>query len=496
MTCEELGPTFVKLGQVLSTRPDLIPREFTKEFSKLQDDIPTFNYTEVKKQIIKEFNKPIDELFVEFDEQPVAAASLSQVHKAKLPTDEIVAVKIQRPNIRQTIKADIAILLDLAKFVEKRLINGHLYQPIEIVEEFSRTIKKELDFINEGHNIDKFRNNFRDNEAVHIPKVYWQFTTSKILTMEFIDGVKMSDVVNSKNSQFDKKIISTRGADMILKQIFTDGFFHGDPHPGNIFVMEDNIIALIDFGMVGKVEEHTMASMANLLIATIESDANKIIKTLEQMDIIDPEMDLKKLKIEIRDFIDKYYGASLKQLQVGIIIEEILEIMIHHQIKIPSDLSLLVKALVTIEGVGRDLDPDFDMVAHTKPFAKALLGKKYSITNLWDKGNESFREVFDFLQIFPKEFSWLIKSLRAGKFNINFHHKGLEKLVSEIDRASNRLSFSIIIAALIIGSSFIIQLDKGPFIFNYSAPGIVGYSLASFLGMVLVISILRSGKWK
>ena len=496
MACEDLGPTFVKLGQILSTRPDLISREFVEEFRKLQDKVPPFSFLEVREIFKKEFGRPIDELFIEFDECPVASASLSQVHRARLSSGEEVAVKVQRSNIKERIKSDISILFDLVNFMEKRLINGHIYQPTEIVKEFSKTIKQELDFVNEGHNINKFRVNFENSETVYIPEVYWQLTTSKILTMEYIKGVKISDIVDSDDSQYDKKLISARGADMMLKQIFVDGFFHGDPHPGNIFITENNVIALLDFGLVGRVEESTMANMASLLIAAIGNNTEKIIESLEQMEIIDLEMDIKELKIEINDFIDKYYGVPLKQLKISVIIEEILAIMIHHQIKMPSDLTLLAKSLVTIEGLGRDLDPDFDMVAHTKPFAKQLISKKYSISNLWNRGSGSLREFFHFLEIFPKDFLWLIRNLRKGELNIGFQHKGLDKLILEIDRSSNRLSFSMIIAALIIGSSMILGQPIGPFIFGYPAIGIIGYLFASFLGLFLIISILRSGRWK
>lgn len=496
MACEDLGPTFVKLGQILSTRPDLVSREFTEELSKLQDKVRSFSFQEVEDVLKKEFGRPIDELFIEFDKNPMASASLSQVHRAKLPGGEVVAVKIQRPGIEELIKSDISILFDLVKFIEKKLINSHVYQPKEIVREFSKAIKQELDFVSEGRNIDKFIVNFKNSETVHIPKVYWQFTTPKILTMEYINGVKISDITNSRDFQYDKKIISARGADMMLKQIFVDGFFHGDPHPGNIFIIENNVIALLDFGMVGRVEESTMINMANLLIAAIGRDANKILKALEQMEIVDMGMDAEKLKIEIKDFIDKYYGVPLKQLKISEIIEEILEIMIHHQIRMPSDLTLLAKALVTIEGVGRDLDPDFDMVAHTKPFAKQLISKKYSLNNLWDRGGGSLRGLFHFFEVFPKDFLWLIRSLRKGELNIGFRHKGLDRLIIEIDRSSNRLSFSMIIAALIIGSSMILSQPIGPFIFGYPAIGIIGYLFASFLGLFLVLSILRSGRWK
>ncbi len=496
MSCEDLGPTFVKLGQILSTRPDLISREFIEEFSKLQDEVPPFSFSEVKEVFQEEFGKSISDVFTQFDEHPVASASLSQVHRAKLPSGEYVAVKVQRPNIEECIKMDISILFDLARFIDKRLINSHIYQPIKIVEEFSKSIKRELNFISEGHNIDKFGVNFKDSETVHIPKVYWQLTTSKILTMEYINGVKISAIDNSHNFQYDKKLISTRGADMILKQIFVDGFFHGDPHPGNIFIMENNVIALVDFGMVGRIEEKTMANMADLLIAAIDNDADKIIKSLEEMEIIGSDININNLKIEIKDFIDKYYGVPLKQLEISVIIEEILEIMIRHQIKVPSDLILLVKSLVTIEGVGRDLDPDFNMVAHTKPFAKQLISKRYSLRNLWNKSSESFKEFLNFFEVFPKNFVYLIRDLRKGELNIGFQHKGLDKLIYEIDRSSNRLSFSIVIAALIIGSSMVLSQPIGPYIFGYPAVGIIGYLFASFLGLFLIISILRSGRWK
>ncbi|MCK5724065.1 MAG: AarF/ABC1/UbiB kinase family protein, partial [Gammaproteobacteria bacterium] len=447
LACEELGPTFVKLGQILSVRPDLIPREFAEEFSKLQDEVPSFSFEEVEEQFKKEFGKSIKELFIEFDKRPVAAASLSQVHKAKLISGETVAVKIQRPNVEKIVETDISILFSLVEFIERRSISGHLFQPVEIIREFSQTVREELDFVNEGHNIGKFRINFRESETVHIPKVYWKLTTKRILTMEFINGIKISKVINSKDSKFDKKVISNRGADMILKQILVDGFFHGDPHPGNIFIMEDNIIAPIDFGMVGRIEESAMMNMADFLIAAISNDADKVVKILEDMEIVDSEMDLKKIKAEISYFIDKYYNVPLKQLEMGRIIEEIMEIMIQHQIKVPSDLVLLTKALVTVEGVGRELDPDFNMVTRAKPFANKLIRQKYSLSNLFKIGGKFTEEFFNSLKTFPNEFSYLVRNLRKGKLTISFQHKGLEKLILEIDRASNRLSFSMIISA-------------------------------------------------
>jgi ubiquinone biosynthesis protein len=496
LAMEELGPTFVKLGQILSTRPDLIPSEYADEFSKLQDNVAGFSFAEVEERVKKELGRPINELFAEFEEKPVAAASLSQVHKAKMFSGEVVAVKVQRPGIEEIIKTDISILFDLVQFVEKGMVKGQAYQPVEIVKEFSKAIKKELDFVSEARNIDKFRNNFKYIENVRIPLVYWDLTSIKVLTMEFIDGVKIAEVIKSDDEIYNKKIISARGADMILKQVFEDGYFHGDPHPGNIFIINNNTIALLDFGMVGRVDESMMASMASLLIGAIENNVDKIIKTLKEMDLIANNAETKELRAEIKDFVDKYYGITLKQLEIGTVIEEVLEIVARHRVRIPADISLLVKALVTIEGVGRDLDPDFDMIAHTKPFAKNLLRKKYSLANLWRKGSGTVEELLKFLEILPKELSFLVKSLRKGDLNINFRHQGLENIILEIDRASNRISFSMIIAALIVGSSLLLTQNLGPYIFGYPAIGIIGYLFASFLGLFLIISILRSGRWK
>ncbi len=499
LSFEQLGPTFVKLGQILSTRPDLIPKEFIEEFKKLQDQVPAFDFSLVEKQFEKEFGKKIDNLFFEFNKTPIAAASISQVHRAKLKNNKnnkIVAVKIQRPNIHEIVKTDIAILLDLAKFIEKRSIYGQIYQPVEIIKEFKKTINKEMDFINEGYNIDKFYKNFKNNETVKIPKVYWELTSDKILTMEYIDGVKISEVDNLKNSKLNKKIIASNGADMILKQIFEDGFFHGDPHPGNIFVMKNNVIGLIDFGMVGRIDKNMIENIADLLIAGVKNNAKKIVEILEKMNIIESDIDLKNIEIEINDFIDKYYGMSLKKINISKIIEEILEVMIRHKVKMPTDLVLLSKSLITVENIGRNLDPDFDMVAHTKPYAKKLLKEKHSPFKLLKRGNNLVIEFFKLTESLPSEINNLFKIFKKNNFNINLKHQGLEKLILGIDKASNRLSISMIISALIIGSSLILIQKIGPFIFGYSAIGIIGYLIASFFGLFLIISMLKANKWK
>ncbi len=497
LACEELGPTFIKMGQILSTRPDLIPPEIIQELSKLQDEVAPFSFEEVKKEIQKELGGPIDKLFLDFDETALAAASLSQVHKAKLKTGEIVAVKVQRPEIEPMVESDISILRDLAEFVEKRFSSTQLYQPIDIVEEFRRSIKQELDFITEGKNIEIFRKNFKEEKDVCIPKVYWELSSSRILTMEYIKGKKLSSILKQDDwTEIRPKIIAKKSGQILLKQIFEDGIFHADPHPGNIFIENNNSLALLDFGMVGKLDSQTLDQLINILLGIVENKAERIVSTLEEMEATNTDKDLKKLKRDIQDLINKYYGLPVKQIQMSKTIPEVLEIIGKHKIKIPTDLALLAKALITTEGTIKKLDPDFNIIDQARPFAERLLKKKYSPTSLLKKGDEKIKELLHILEVLPNDIIWFLRAIKRGKLDVGFEHKGLEKLIAEIDRASNRLSLSLIIAALIIGSSLVLIQETPPFILGYSAVGIIGFLLASFLGLGLIISILRSGRWK
>jgi ubiquinone biosynthesis protein len=492
---EALGPTFIKLGQVLSTRADLIPKEFVEELSLLQDEVPAFPYAQVEEIILSELGQPISEIFLEFDEKPTAAASLSQVHKAKTKGGAIVAVKIQRPNIRQSIETDLIIISDLAKFIAKRSINGHLYQPVEIVDEFSKYIKMELDFIGEGRNLDRFNENFKDSAEVSFPKVYWAMTTSKVLTMEFIEGVKISIAAKSENQVYDKKLIAERVAEAVLKQIFNDGFFHGDPHPGNIFIKPDNKITFLDCGLVGRLDRETKELIADQFIGILNNDTEKIIASWQEMEIIGPDADLKMIKSKIAGFFDKYLNLPLKNLKMGEILMEFLEIMVCCQVKVPTNLVLLSKAMVTLESIGRELNGDFNLAEHVQPFAKKLIAKKFEPKELFNRAQIDFKNFINLLENFPGDWRWLARTLRRGELNIGIKHKNLEKLVLVIDHASNRLSFSLIIAALIIGSSFIMQTSRGPFVLGYPALGVAGYLTAGILGVGLIISIIRSGKF-
>ena len=497
LALEELGPTFIKFGQILSARPDFFPPAFIKELEKLQDRVPPFSSFCAQKIIEKELNKPLEKLFKNFETKPVAAASLSQVHKAILFNNKIVAVKIQRPDIKEIIELDIKILEKLAGLLENRLHNSWVYQPKLIVAEIKKTIRKEINFTNEAYNFEKFRINFKDVKYVKVPKIYWEMSTSKILTMEFIEGTKINQITQDKyKNLFDAKNVAKQGADAILKQILEDGFFHADPHPANLLVQAPATIIMLDAGMVGYLDEKTTLSGAKLLRAIIDKDSGQVINNLENLGVIIKEFDKNSFRQDLKELFDRYLGVPLKNLEISKVSQDIFRMMIQHHLVLPSNLVLMIKALSVVETTGRQLDPDFDMVSATKPFVKNLLRKKFSPRQLFHKSNIILQESVELIEQLPQDLIDILRKVKEGRLKFNFEHQGLEKLTKEIDRSSNRLSFSLIIAALIIGSSLILQQKTGPFILGYSALGIIGYILASFLGLGLIISILKSGKWK
>lgn len=373
---EELGPTFIKFGQILSTRPDFLPPEFIKELEKLRDNTPPFDFSLVRQIIEEELGKPSQEVFRYFDPVPVAAASLSQVHKAALPDGDQVAVKIRRPGIRQIIEADLAILEDLAQFAENRLHNGWMYRPRLMVEEYRKAVRKELDFTREAQNYEKFRINFSDVEYIRVPKVYWELTTSAVLTMEFIDGIKINETVQEKyRNLYDTHKIALRGAEAIMKQILEDGFFHADPHPANLFVIPPAEIVMLDVGMVGYLDKNTRFYGAKLLQALINRDPDSTLNRFEDLKIIIRDVDRSLLRQELAELFDSYLGIPLGSLDINKAGQEVIGIMIRHNLTLPPNLVLMIKALSMIESTGKELYPDLDMLEVARPFVKKNLKK-------------------------------------------------------------------------------------------------------------------------
>jgi ubiquinone biosynthesis protein len=495
LALEELGPTFVKLGQILSTRPDLIPPDYIKELQKLQDKVPPFAYDLVEQIIKKELGADIPKIFKSFEQKPFAAASLGQVHQAILENGDKAVVKVQRPDIEKVIETDLDILFHLARLTEKHIPASRLYDPVGIVEEFAKAIRLELDYGNEGRNAERFKKNFEDDKRIYTPKIYWEFSSRRILTMELIEGIKINNLKELDKIGYDRKKIAENGAKAFMKQILIDGFFHADPHPGNMLVMKDEIIGFMDFGMMGRLDEEIKEKCIDLLIAILERNPNKIINEILNLGITSQEeIDTRSLKIDVREMLDQYYDKSLKEIKLGELISQLVEVSIKYHIKMPAEFALLGKSLITIEGIGLELDPDFNLAEIAKPYAKNLILERKSPQRLILKLLNDLAELYNLIILIPGQLSKTLKKMEEGVFKLEFQHRGLENLISALDRSTNRLSYSLILAAIIIGSSLIIQTDKGPHFMGFPVIGVLGFLIAAILGLGLVIMILRSGK--
>lgn len=494
LALEELGPTFVKLGQVLSMRPFLIPLELILELTKLQDEVAPFPFAQVKETVEKELGAPLEKHFSSFETTSIASASLSQVHKAVTQDGKIVVVKVQRPGIKETIEADMEILRDLVSLLEKYVPESKQYDPKGISEELRKSIRREIDFNNEARNIEVFRENFKEDKSVFIPQVFWDKTTSKVLTMEFIDGVKISNLEELEKRGINRKVLAEIGGKMVFKQIFEDGFFHADPHPGNLFALEGNIIAPVDYGMMGRLSETSMNELADILISVVSWHPAGVVKVYQDMEVLGEEINPRALEADLADFLYKYHKIPLSRLDMKTLMNEAFEIVHRYNIKIRSELMLFSKALVTYEEVAKMLDPEYDLVTQAVPYVRKLAYRKFKPKALLKDLFTTSVDLRDLLVTLPFELKRIVKNLARGHFTFTFQHKGLDKLILEIDRASNRISFALIIAAIIVGSSLIMRLETKYTLFGYSFIGILGYIFAGMLGIWLVIAILRSGK--
>ena len=494
MAFQELGPTFIKLGQLLSLRPDLIPHDIAEELTKLLDAVPPVPFNQLQTKIEEELRSPLSEVFSDFQEESIAAASMAQVHRAKLKTGEDVAVKILRPNIHTVIKTDIEILFNIAELIEKYVPESRLYDLVGIVREFAKTIRKEENLSFEGRNIDIFRRYFKDDKTMKLPLVYWQWTTEEILVMEFIDGVKITDFEGIERLKLDRKALAYNGARAMLKEVFEYGIFHADPHPGNIFVLPGNVIAPVDFGMVGRIDDEMREYLLDILEGIVQKDTYKITQALLNVQVVNVQINKRELNRDLLDFLDRYYGIPLNQLDSGKLVNEFMELVRSYRIKLPADLVMMERALVISEAVGRQLYPEFNYFDLLIPYVKKQLLLRLSPARHYRELARTIGQVSDILKRLPDDIQSFLIKLKNNQLTFRFHHEGLDELRKELDRSSNRISFSLIVAALIVGSSLIIQTNKGPQIFGYPILGVLGFVLASVMGVWLLIAILRSGK--
>ena len=494
MVLEELGPTFVKMGQILSTRPDLLPVEYIKELPKLQDDVPSFPFSDVKKIIEDELKQPVNEIFLEFDEQPIAAASIGQVHKAVTPDGKKVVVKIQRPGIQRIVEVDLEIMLHLAGLMERHLEGWDIQHPTKIVKEFAATLEKELDYTLEAAYMERFATQFEGDARIHVPRIYRKLMTKRVLVMECIEGVKASDLDELEKNGLDRFKIARVGFDLIMEQIFVNGFFHADPHPGNIFVLPDNIICFIDFGMMGRINLKSRENFADLILSIVKRDEIKVVDAILNLTEYDDAPDYHSLESDVCEFMDKYCYKPLKEVALGNLLQQLLDVSTRHRLNIPPDLFLMIKALSTIEGLGTKLDPDFDVTKQAAPFVRRLQLNRFNPRRIFQNMTDSGTELFHLLEEVPGEIRDILKMIKRGTIKMEFEHRGLKPMLSTHDRISNRLAFAIVLASLIMGSALIVLSGVPPKWHDIPIIGLIGFLFAGVMGFWLLILILRSGR--
>ncbi len=490
---EELGPTYIKLGQALSTRSDLIPPDFMQELYQLQDHVRARPFHEIRQILLTELGLPIEEMFDAFDENPIASASIGQVHRACLKNGEAAAVKVQRPGIKNLIEVDLEIMLHLATLMERHIDEMAVHRPVKIIEEFTRALEKEIDYTIEATNMERFARIFLSDPTVYIPKVFRETSTERVLTMEFIEGIKISELQELYAAGMNRKIINTRGANFFLRQVFEHGFFHADPHPGNIRVLPGNIICLLDFGMIGCVDRKTREDFVDLLDSVVQRNEVRTAQILLRLTSWSREPDIRMLQRELADFIGQHLYKPLKDIEIGKLLRHILELASRHRLGIPPDMFLMMKAFGTVEGISLLLDPEFDMVSEAIPFIAKVKLTRFSPERITDDIIGVLSEMFRFIRQFPKDTLDIAGLIRRGKLCIQIEHQGIEILLKTHEQISNKIAFSIIIAALIIGSALIVIAKIPPLFSGISLIGIIVFFAAAVMGIWLLAAILKKG---
>ncbi len=499
MAFAELGPSFIKLAQLLSSRPDLITVQFADELKKLQDDVPPFPTHEAKQIIVQEFKRPLENIFSRFDEKPLAAASIAQVHRATLIDGSDVAVKVQRPGIREHIESDLNILYTIARLLDRYVSESRFFNPIGIVDEFARTIRKEMDFVEESRNCSRFRRNFEHYPDIYIPKIYTDYVTGKAFVMEWIDGIRIDDIREIERLGFDRAHLAEIGVRAFFKQVIEDGFFHADPHPGNLLVMPSGAIAFVDFGIVGRVTEEMRETIANTFVALIQKDFDGIIDQYMALGILpehtDIEMFRREFKADLVDFLEPLYGLTLQELDFALYLDILTHLAIKHNLKVPSELLLIDKTMLILENIARQLDPAFNFIGAAEPYASKIIQQRTSPSRFYKRAKENIGEFGDFVSIFPRQMKEIIKKVLKDDIHVKMYHVNLPEFIKDMDRSSNRIAFAMIVSAMILSSAIMHATGVGPTIFGFSILAVSAFGFAFFLGVWLIISIIRSGRF-
>jgi ubiquinone biosynthesis protein len=491
---DELGPTFVKFGQLLSTRPDVVPPDIIAELRGLQDDVRPVSFAAVRAVIESELGLELEKLFVEFEEQPIAAASIGQVHRAVLPNGDRVAVKVQRPDAPRQIEADLALLYQAARVIKERVRALDFIDARELVDEFAQQIRGELDYTREGRNAEKFRRNFRNDERVHVPKVYWSYSRIRVLTLEFIDGVQLVDLPVETPLERRRQVAYTM-TDAWMAMIFRHGFFHGDPHPANILVLADGTIGLVDFGAVGRLTDEDMTKLTRMFIDVAQERVDMLPRRLGDLGVRYPPEREDDFRGRLNDLYYRYYGASLAEIDPLEVIRETFDLIYTMNLHLPSRYLLLDRAIATLASVGVDLYPDFNVFEVAKPYARAMLVERFTPDRIASRARREGVRLSEMALDLPYQVHDVLEEMRDGRLEVGFVHKGLDEFMHRLDVVFNRLVIALVVSGGLIGSSLIgIFAETGPKFLGLNVVSVLGFFLSTVLGVWLFWGVVRSGR--
>ncbi|MGI9861391.1 AarF/ABC1/UbiB kinase family protein [Moorella naiadis] len=498
LALEELGPTFIKLGQLLSTRPDLLPADIVAELAHLQDRVPPFPFPQVRQAVEEELGQPLEELFTTFTPEPLAVASIGQVHQATLPGGSQVIVKVQRPGIAKQIRIDLEILFDLARLAQRHTPYGQIYDFNQMATEFAWAMTAELDYTQEGRNADRFRENFATDASVYFPAVYWDYTTERVLTQEYVAAVKLNDLAEIDRRGYNRRRIATHLARAVYRQVLVDGFFHGDPHPGNLAVLPGEVIVFMDFGLVGTLGEEMQAKFVTLMLAIIRRRSQDVLRAITAMGVVPAEADRGALRREIEDLRDKYYHLSFRQISLGQAIEELLQLAFRYHLHLPPELTLLGKTMLTLEGLVRELDPELELAELAEPYGRELLRRRFSARSLGRELVENLTFGWETLQSLPRQLRHLLDVAERGELTLRVEPLKLRGLIRQLDRISNKLTMSVVLLAFsIIMASLIISTALGAPANSlfFRLPTLeIGFGAAGLMLLWLLVTIWRGDR--
>ena len=492
---DELGPTFVKFGQLLSTRPDIVPPDIIAELRALQDDVTPFAFTEVERVVREELELPIEKLFTSFEETPMAAASIGQVHRAVLPNGKRVAVKVQRPDAPRQIEADLQLLYQAAKIAKERVRSLDFIDARELVDEFSRSIRHELDYRLEARNAQSFHRNFAGHPHVRIPHVYWSYSRQRVLTLELLEGEQVADLDLQAFTMDERRHLAYLITEAWMTMIFRHGFFHADPHPANILLIGSEQIGLVDFGLAGKLSDDDMSKLTALFIDAAEENVDALAKRLGDLGVRYDRSREAELTRELRELYYKYYGARLSEIDPLQVIREGFALIYSQNLRLPTRFVLLDKAIATVGSVGVELYPDFNVFEVAKPYARDLMLHRYTPRRVMSRARKEARALVGIMRETPYQVHDILESLRDGQIEVGFVHKGLDEFMHKLDVAFNRLVIALVVAGGLIGSSLIgIFATGGPHVLGLHVISLIGFALSTVLGVWLLIGVIRSGR--